>query len=414
MCVSGPPKCKRGRHLSKMLQEEFINAGLNFIDPEAYRIITEDEEKAEARAIEDASSQRAKDEARIEPQARDLARQRAEEEIRNIAAQAEKIYLEKVCCDPDYLPVIERINKNRASLGDLIEEHYRYTMGIGSLLEPITGNKRSEARYEKETFEICRGLLPDDRLLETVVPRYAEGRTADYCRLIPYADMREKSKHFRKTPRSNIHESSFYTVDPAASAGISRLEALETDILAEIGAKIYLKYKEDRRQYVESEYQRRLVSARYRRSSKTDELTGEILPLVKRLLDSPNDLGEIADHTYGEIKKRDQGADKGIQVDMIRHHVRYEVKPDRIDYYYESNYTNPLSSFKFDDHNFMRLETCVQCAAVALALGQLTADRLRSDPVFELADVWASGSLASIDLAISYPNPAHTRKKRIF
>ncbi len=63
MCVSGPPKCKRGHHLSKMLQEEFINAGLNFIDPEAYRVITEDEEKAEARAIEDASSQRAKDEA---------------------------------------------------------------------------------------------------------------------------------------------------------------------------------------------------------------------------------------------------------------------------------------------------------------------------------------------------------------
>ena len=31
--------------------------------------------------------------------------------------------------------------------------------------------------------------------------------------------------------------------DPAASAGISRLEALETDMLAEIGAKIYLKYK---------------------------------------------------------------------------------------------------------------------------------------------------------------------------
>lgn len=239
MCVSGPPKCKQGRHLSKMLQEEFINAGLNFIDPEAYRVITEDEEKAEARAIEDVSSQRAKDEARIEPQARDLARQRAEEEIRNIAAQAEKIYLEKVCCDPDYLPVIERINKNRARLDDLIEEHHRYTMGIGSLLEPITGNKRSEARYEKETFEICRGLLPDDRLLETVVPRYAEGRTADYCRLIPYADMREKSKHFRNTPHSNIHESSFYTVDPAASAGISRLEALETDMLAEIGAKYF-------------------------------------------------------------------------------------------------------------------------------------------------------------------------------
>jgi|GEM_PF-2137868 len=394
-----------------MLQEEFINAGLNFIDPEAYCVITEDEEKAEAAAIEDASSQRAKDEARIEPQAIDLARQRAEEEIRNIAVQAEKIYLEKVYCDPDYLPVIERINKNRARLDDLIEEHYRYTKGIGSLLEPITGNKRSEARYEKKTFEICGGLLPDDRLLETVVPRYAEGRTADYCRLIPYADMWEKSRHFRKTPHSNIHESSFYTVDPAASAGISRLEALETDMLAEIGAKIYVKYKEDQRQYVESEYQRRLVSARYRRSSKTGELTNEILPLVKRLLGSPNDLGEIADHTYGEIKKRDQGADKGVQVDMIRHHVRYEVKPDRIDYYYDSNYTNPRSSFIFEKNNFKPLGSDAACCAIALALGELVCGLLRDDPAFEMADIRPSGIFNTIDLHVSYPNPAHTQMK---
>ncbi|MBQ1523791.1 MAG: hypothetical protein IIZ55_01485, partial [Firmicutes bacterium] len=91
-----------------------------------------------------------------------------------------------------------------------------------------------------------------------------------------------------------------------------------------------------------------------------------------------------------------------------------EVFRDRIQYIYDSGYSNPLSEFLFEENNYKLLSSDAQCCAVALVVGQRVVDMLKEDPGLELADISAKGNYAYIDLHIAYPNPEHERKIELF
>ncbi len=161
-------------------------------------------------------------------------------------------------------------------------------------------------------------------------------------------------------------------------------------------------------------YNRAIKAVQDQTAAYKEQDGNEVIELIKKLVTAPAAMDRMVKFTYDEFKKRDAGMDKGVQVALIEYSIQYKVNKDRITYYYESNYTNPLSDYVFEDNNYKLLTTDAQCCAVALVLGQSLYHMLKSDPVYEMADITATGDYSLIKFKISYPNPDHTEATSLF
>ncbi len=395
-----------------MKQDDLLNAGLDYIKAEDYSFLTFEQNDAFTRERKMLADQREKEEFDLQLSRHQRASDAANADLKAFAEEAKRVYTTKICVDPKFVDF--EVDKagfyiDLISHGDDKPE-YPKRRSVSGIMRSITGTSKYD-KWVEEYYNIIKKLgeasLPDEDILREVVAKHAEGDIAEYCNVIPYIWVRDKGE----INKINPDLTAFFRRNKQAMDGVKRLQELETRLLDQFRKKRIEEITESDQGYMDSRYEAKVEAIRTREEVQDLRNAEEILPLVKKLLDAPEDLREVARFTCEEIRKRDSGMDKGNHVALIDYTVRFAVSRERIDYYYDSNYTNPRSSFIFEKNNFKPLGSDTACCAIALALGELVCGMLRDDPAFEMADIRPSGIFNTIDLHVSYPNPAHTQMK---
>lgn len=80
----------------------------------------------------------------------------------------------------------------------------------------------------------------------------------------------------------------------------------------------------------------------------------------------------MADHVTDMFKRMISHANSASNVKYIETDFTYEVKKSEIVFYYDSDYSNPRSSYNFDTNRYRNLNSDVECEGLARALSVMT------------------------------------------
>ncbi len=327
----------------------------------------------------------------VREEADKYAREKAEEDLNALKKAASDIFDNYIYKDPEYEPFAQKIKIINLDLPKALE----------SAFYPISLN----LWYMKYASAYVAG----DDIVYNLAYKYAKRALAEFAYLSRYDEIREIIK--KTDPKdSQIAEVNTYKADAKVMERLERLEKAEKKANEYYYNK---RFDEKIREHKDKTREHEEFLNNLKRQYDRDD-SKELKDLILKLTGIPHALDGMVAFTYDEIKKRDAGMDKDTYVSLIEFTVSYTVNRDRIDYTYDSGYSNPLSSFVFEKNNYSLLESDAQCAAVAIVLGQTIVMKLKGDPDFEMADVSASGSYNTIEMKISYPNINHQEAIRLF
>ena len=388
-----------------MAKQSLSSVGITFIDEDKYNLIHPDHLKSfdsEKQGVEILYQNEIK---AAKNKAAEYAANMADKDFDEVSKKAYELYFRtngKIAQDPVYGPTHKKYLAAREAYSKFLMASPPVGMISGAI----------EKNLKKKEYETS---VPNEALLNQTVNKYASGPLADYCKVLPYYNAYHLLElNENRDKEWNRAERDFYRSNPQVMAGIERLKKVTEDIKLGFRQKRFTERFAPLSKQIEAKYKEERKKAQNKISKSTNDETEEILSLIKKLCSAPGAMDTMVDHAYKEFKKRDNGMDKGVHVSTIHYTVQYSVTKDRIIYYYESKYTNPLSSFVFEENNYKLLTSEAQCCAVALVLGQYLTWRLQNDPVYEMASITASGNYALINFEISYPNMAHKEAISLF
>jgi len=389
------------------------SVGIDFVDPDQYSMMKPDHIMAldeEKRTIE---FSREADLKNAEEEARKYAGEKTKAEDEEFRTEATELYREKIIKDPALAAFYKKYTEAEAAYDKAIRDARPSSVRVPFL--GYIGSYPSMDGIERALSALEIAELPDPDLLAFVTSRYTSGLTAEYCKVYPYGGVSYYLKEAEKGAELRDPELlKYYRSRPELIKCAERYDEVKRKIWRHFYEKNYASKSKELTDAAEAEYERKMREYRSRLVDQFGRDHSEVVSLIKKLQTVPAFMDKMVRFTYDEIKKRDGGMDKSPHVDMIDYHVRYEVFRDRIQYIYDSGYSNPLSEFLFEENNYKLLSSDAQCCAVALVVGQRVVDMLKEDPGLELADISAKGNYAYIDLHIAYPNPEHERKIELF
>jgi len=397
-----------------MSSPDLRSVGITFVDPAEYRLLKPEHTTAQSSNAAAVIAERDGRVKAAEAQAKAWADQMTSQELKSLIEKASDVYYNKAMKDPVYAQVYSVYKAANDAYSKALDKGVT-DLGTGfiGLSIAIAIDKQKGKKLDAARMAACKASIPDDVLLSKAVNKHASGMVAEYAKVYPYYQI-QKTIENREGYTHNADERAFLQSDPRVQAGIARYMQVNHDAYQTIHRKYYDQKMAELTKAAGTAYNKSIKAVQAQTEVYRMQDGSEVIELIKKLVTAPAAMKGMVDFAYNEFKKRDNGMDKGVHVALIEYSIEYKVNRDRITFYYESKYSNPLSDFVFEENNYKLLTSDAQCCAVALVLGQTLYLRLKNDPVYEMADISAGGDYSLIKFRISYPNPNHTEAISLF